>query len=70
MGKMDPRGDHAECCYADGNAERDVVHDAIKFQVAQMCAAAGHKVTVEPRGSYADSNQRPDVRLSNYHAFG
>jgi hypothetical protein len=70
MEKMDPRGDHAECCYADGNAERDVVHDAIKFQVAQMCAAAGHKVTVEPRGSYADSNKRPDVRLTNYHAFG
>ena len=35
-----------------------------------MCAAVNHKATVEPRGSYADSNKRPDVRLSNYHAFG
>ena len=35
-----------------------------------MIAAAGHRVSVEPRNSYMDSNKRPDIRISNFHGLG
>ena len=68
--KLDPRGDHVENCYGDGNRERDHVHDAIKFEVAAMLSSAGLKIAVEPAGAYLDSGKRPDVRVDGYYGSG